>query len=687
MPGDLDGDGIANEEDNCPMVFNPPRPVDGSKQSDQDGDGLGDPCDPCPLDADDDTCVVPDPLDKDGDGYLNFEDNCPNDGNPQQADEDQDGIGDECDPCPQTPNPGNAPCQTTIYEVKTGLIPKGARITVEGIVTGVSSPRFFMQVPEEQLDEEQGYKFGGLYVYLPANNPDALPIPERGDRVSVTGKTQDFWGQLQLTYVESIDVLDTGVELPLPVVVAPLAVSTGGDLAAAYESVLVRVENADVTALNLPAGPGDTEPTNEFQLADTLPVDDFLYLVDPFPELSDVVTVTGVLRFANNATKLNPRGPEDIIPQLKLAPFAAPLVFVDEGTTDVQSIPSLVVRLTAPAPEGGTEVMLLSAAPEKLVVPTTVLVPAGMTEAAVALSGILGGPDPVTVTATLDDKSFDAQVIVIAADRIPVPTVLTPAESQVSMNSTQELTVTLDIPARLGGTLVLLDLDTEGVIDLPDSVLVEEGVFSAVFSVTALVPGVALVTASTDAGEVSATVEVVDLPLVGMILTEVLYDVAGTDDDYEWVEIYNGTMKTIDLAGYSIGSGGLNYTTSSLQLAGTLAPGQCFVIGGPLSDATNYNPVFGQAMDFEPDIQNSGSTADGVALFAVPAAGLKTDTVPVDAVIYGGSNSSGLPDETGKPGEVDAPDASSGNSIQRTASGWNVQPAPTPGDCSHAFLD
>jgi hypothetical protein len=43
------------------------------------------------------------PLDADGDGVCEFEDNCPLTYNPQQADYDQDGIGDVCDPCSNLP--------------------------------------------------------------------------------------------------------------------------------------------------------------------------------------------------------------------------------------------------------------------------------------------------------------------------------------------------------------------------------------------------------------------------------------------------------------------------------------------------------------------------------------------------------------------------------------------------------
>jgi len=93
---DFDGDGISNQKDNCPFVFNP-------DQSDKDGDGFGDSCDNCPdfrnptqedinKNGIGDICE-----DDDKDGIVNILDNCPGYPNPDQKDENKNGIGDACE--------------------------------------------------------------------------------------------------------------------------------------------------------------------------------------------------------------------------------------------------------------------------------------------------------------------------------------------------------------------------------------------------------------------------------------------------------------------------------------------------------------------------------------------------------------------------------------------------------------
>ena len=82
---DSDGDGLEDNEDNCPLDANP-------NQEDADNDGSGDACDP----------------DDDGDGTADDTDNCPNDTNPNQSDDDGDGVDNDCDNCPASANVAQA---------------------------------------------------------------------------------------------------------------------------------------------------------------------------------------------------------------------------------------------------------------------------------------------------------------------------------------------------------------------------------------------------------------------------------------------------------------------------------------------------------------------------------------------------------------------------------------------------
>ncbi len=112
---DLDGDGIANNQDNCAGMFNP-------LQEDVDNDSVGNLCDNCPgisnpLQSDADFDGIGDACDQctdtDGDGLGNpgfpastcISDKCPSSFDPSNVDSDNDGIGNPCDNCPFVANP------------------------------------------------------------------------------------------------------------------------------------------------------------------------------------------------------------------------------------------------------------------------------------------------------------------------------------------------------------------------------------------------------------------------------------------------------------------------------------------------------------------------------------------------------------------------------------------------------
>ncbi|MBI4953801.1 MAG: thrombospondin type 3 repeat-containing protein [Myxococcales bacterium] len=155
-PNDLDGDGVPDACDNCPMDPNPLIWSEaGNHQPDADGDGVGDACDTCKLsnlgpagavercatDADcgpHNACIfgpgAPGSLvegacnwgrcarsvDRDDDDVGNACDNCPFVANADQADSDHDGVGDLCDNCPGSlfgdePADANPPCVSDAY--------------------------------------------------------------------------------------------------------------------------------------------------------------------------------------------------------------------------------------------------------------------------------------------------------------------------------------------------------------------------------------------------------------------------------------------------------------------------------------------------------------------------------------------------------------------------------------------
>ncbi len=625
--GDADGDGVGDASDNCPSVFNPIRPLDEGAQGDYDADGAGDACDPCPLNPNTDVCTPITPGDSDSDGVPNAADNCPGDPNPGQEDADMDGTGDACDACPMAPNPGGAPCPVTIYDVKQGLV--GGSVSISDVlVTGCAPIGYFLQHKAGDADYA-GPEYSGVFVYDPT--VDCLAVPP-GARVDVTAATvSDFYGQTQLKDA-SISVTSTGEAAPAPV---PLTVAeASGAVANAYEGVLAMVSGVQVTSVSPSVGPGDSAPTNEFEVGGSLRVNDFLHLTSPLPAVGTTyTTITGVVDYRNGNQKIEPRSGADLVlGDPELAGFTLAQTFVREGQTSAPSFPLVLeVQLTAPA-DMDTFIPITGGAGALTVAGGGVTIPTGQSSAVVLMTGVAPASN-VVLTATQGVLQDTTTVRVLAANEQPAALTISPDPIQVVASGTTAVDLTLDIPAPPGGILVTLGVAPAGAGSFATPVLIPADQLSASFSYTDLgaVSSATLTATSASLMDQAAVAVTVG---AGLVINEVDYDQPSTDT-LEFVEIYNPTASSVSLAGYSVvfvnGSNSTVYATVDLSSAGSLGAGQYLVLGS----ATLLGQIANGAVEVTLSSSIQNGDPDALGLFANGAV--------VDVLSYGGSVSATVP--------------------------------------------
>ncbi len=544
---DSDGDGIPDATDNCKNVFNPIRPMDNGKQADADNDGVGDACDPCPLDANTTNCTVFNPNDTDGDGVPNATDNCPTVANPGQQDSDNDGKGDACDPCPNAPNPGNAGCPATIYQIKNGTVAAGSTVALTNqLVTGRYASGYYLQVKPGDPDWSGSADFSGLYVYDPSNTVKV------GDRVTITTATvANYYSEIELTTPTATVVTSANEAPPAPVVVSPADVATGGAKAAALESVIVEVDDVAVTDIAPAPGAGESAPTNEFVVDNSLRVNDILYLISPFPVVGQqFASLSGILDFRNGNSKLELRSANDVAYGTPIiVSFSPALSFTDVGQAGTPTIPTPLTVVLSNAPTANTFVGITSSDPTSLtVVGGGVTVPAGQTSAQVLVNGLAQSAS-VTLTASLPPTSLTAAVRVIGAAEQPSIVSLTPSPATTTPGSTLPFVITLDIPAPAGGSSAALALNPANAGTVPATVLIPANELSATFDyVDGSAVAAATLTATLGASQASSNISIVAnlCSTTHLVISEIRSRGAGGASD-EFVELYNPTSSAVTL--------------------------------------------------------------------------------------------------------------------------------------------
>lgn len=142
--------------------------------------------------------------------------------------------------------------------------------------------------------------WNGIYVYTKS----ATGLPSVGDEVKVTGTVTEYNNLTEIIGTTSLaittEVLSQGNTLP-----APVEVTTAAANAEQYESVLVKVSNAEVM--------GEPNSFNDYDVNDgsgVLVVDDRLFTLSL--TVGARYNISGIIYFSNSAFRLLPRSASDI---------------------------------------------------------------------------------------------------------------------------------------------------------------------------------------------------------------------------------------------------------------------------------------------------------------------------------------------------------------------------------------
>jgi len=250
---DNDGDGVANDSDNCVNDFNPILPSDNGVQRDTDGDGIGDVCDATPHHAD---TTPPTP--------------------------------------PPPPPPG--PTDTTIYNIQTGVITAGTvAIVKDVVVTGTWANGAWVQDPTSSDG-----KYAGIQVFS-----NTAPNVVIGDVVTVQGTVLEYFGDTELN---AATMTVTGSATPPP----PFLVSLADAASEVYQGVLVQVTGFS-NVITTDCITAVTCPATLWPNGNDILIDFFIYQNTLPSNTVDIKTVTGIMRYNFNLWRIMPRTAADIV--------------------------------------------------------------------------------------------------------------------------------------------------------------------------------------------------------------------------------------------------------------------------------------------------------------------------------------------------------------------------------------
>ncbi|HQY64347.1 MAG TPA: amidohydrolase family protein [Polyangiaceae bacterium] len=287
---DKDGDGVPDATDNCPSVFNPPRPMSGATQADADNDNIGDACDKCPLTTGE-SCTPPSADDIDGDGTPNGVDPCPELANATD--------------CRPPPPPSTLVTATELRDPAAAGHPAlGTQVRVESLYvtalrTADNDKGFYVQINSTA-------PMSGFFV----STGTVLPTVAIGNQVTIEGKYAETFGVTTVTN-PIITVVTPSTTLPFSPVVVTSADYAVDATAEPFEGMLCQINAAQVSITN-PDAPNDY---GETQLDGVLRMDDACYpaLDNVFAVGTAFPKVVGICGYSFSQRKIWPRSGADLL--------------------------------------------------------------------------------------------------------------------------------------------------------------------------------------------------------------------------------------------------------------------------------------------------------------------------------------------------------------------------------------
>jgi len=237
-------------------------------------------------------------------------------------------------------------------------------------------------------------------------------------------------------------------------------------------------------------------------------------------------------------------------------------------------------------------------------------------------------------------------------------------------------TVTLDEAAPEGDQQIKLETPTSA-LATPTYVTVPAGQKTRQFDAYALRPASRFALRA----HIGQSAKEIVLRIAGLEVAEVLSGPIEKDGPLPWVKLYNRSSMPIDLGDYQLKAGQSDYDLLTVDLAGTLQPRGCAVIGALVPPGPRGEPSISQEITFAPDLPHRGEQAAGFALFdrtASPVGGVPT---PVDTMLVGLTNRARLlgPDAEVADPYCDPP--ASGMSALRTGPSTCVEAQAQPSTC------